>query len=277
MTLYLRSTLEKFSSTTTSSTTRLMIDEGTITLDIIDMCSPFLYTTKQYSSMRIILAEYMDTLQRILIVAEEKSSFTSSKADQLICLSNIMQALLQQMAHEQRKASKCKRQVLHFCYYQAYLLDCLDWPSLEKTYKLLCNSLPNDNDYTCPICLCLLNNPMAFDTCHHRFCRSCIDDFFSNGQPYSKSMYPIRADQQNDGLHCPVCRASVMKSQVHLDKALNGFIKTYFPVYIPWWKRAAKSSKQILSALCVAWCTSASAYQFDDSGVQSQIFIPVWY
>jgi hypothetical protein len=70
------------------------------------------------------------------------------------------------------------------------------------------------NQYTCPICLNLLERPVQIE-CKHTFCSSCLDELLENNP--------------KGQLKCPMCRKVNNKISYSVNKTVENYIKTNFP------------------------------------------------
>ncbi|KAJ9064377.1 hypothetical protein DSO57_1031379 [Entomophthora muscae] len=84
--------------------------------------------------------------------------------------------------------------------------------TLQSWWDLINNTIPNIDDFLCPICLDIVWKPTRLD-CGHVFCHWCC----------------LQA-QLRANTHCPVCRSpESMNSAQTTDLALSNHLKTYFP------------------------------------------------
>ncbi|TPX69959.1 hypothetical protein SpCBS45565_g02077 [Spizellomyces sp. 'palustris'] len=88
--------------------------------------------------------------------------------------------------------------------------------------ELVSSLVPDMEDYQCSICLSVMYKPVFLSSCKHRFCRECLHQHerFSAFWAY---MYWI-------DVQCPMCRGSYALRSKTPDKAMDNFIKLYFPV-----------------------------------------------
>lgn len=100
--------------------------------------------------------------------------------------------------------------------------------TLQNWWDLVTNTLPNIEDYLCPICLDIVWKPMRLG-CGHVFCHWCC----VRSQLMAKT-------------HCPVCRApgSIGSASQCKDLALANHLKTYFPTEVR--KRQKEQDKEIM-------------------------------
>ncbi|KAI9809636.1 MAG: hypothetical protein M1825_000068 [Sarcosagium campestre] len=75
------------------------------------------------------------------------------------------------------------------------------------------STVPQLNDYLCPICFSISYKPVRLK-CHHVFCIRCMVTM-----------------QRSREQHCPLCRGDVVleADSANLDPALMNFLKNYFP------------------------------------------------
>ncbi|ORX48040.1 hypothetical protein DM01DRAFT_1135034 [Hesseltinella vesiculosa] len=167
-----------------------------------------------------------------------------------------------------------------FCTLQSYLLSRYQWPLLKATKALLLQAMPQEEDYGCPICLSLLEKPMTFQSCRHRFCGRCTEKLFAShlgGVINNSSSLSITS--ADHGLPCPICRDSVEKEDVVLDQSLANFLKAYFPPCLPWWKKLLKLGKRVLQAILKALSASTMYYPdyADEDDIHRHAVLMVMY
>ncbi|SCN43124.1 RING zinc finger protein, putative [Plasmodium ovale] len=76
------------------------------------------------------------------------------------------------------------------------------------------NSPVTSEKYICPICLCLMHDPITLNSCFHSFCWKCL----------------ATAIQQFSIDNCPLCRTKIAydKNTFKVDGILNHFLKKHF-------------------------------------------------
>ncbi|KJP86542.1 hypothetical protein AK88_03833 [Plasmodium fragile] len=84
----------------------------------------------------------------------------------------------------------------------------------DEFMQQLCNSGVTSEKYTCPICLCLIHDPVTLNSCFHSFCWNCLATAIQN--------YSID--------NCPSCRTKIVyeKDSFKVDGILSQFLKKHF-------------------------------------------------
>lgn len=133
------------------------------------------------------------------------------------------------------------------------------YQELESNFRSMLNSsTPDREDFTCAVCLSILNEPTTLSGCHHTFCRSCIQHMFcafchkNREKTFNRIsenlgsllMKPLPAVYctchiidsttgevvlKNAERACPLCRTAFKPNQCTTDVALDKFISLYFP------------------------------------------------
>ncbi|GAW79510.1 RING zinc finger protein [Plasmodium gonderi] len=85
----------------------------------------------------------------------------------------------------------------------------------DEFMEHLCKCPISFENYICPICLCLINDPVTLNTCFHSFCWKCLATAI---QKYSMDK-------------CPSCRTKIVydKDTFKIDGILCRFLKKHFP------------------------------------------------
>ncbi|CAO3606967.1 unnamed protein product [Cunninghamella blakesleeana] len=215
----------------------LLNDEQIMLETIISMCSPFHYTSKQYYQIRQLLIDYCDELNKVLEEVLVTEYIPDHEATNCILLHKILKKLIHAFKRSQKYKKVNKKYIKGFCEHQKYLIETKNWQFLNQTQKLLYQCLPQVNEYSCPICLNILKNPVSLDVCQHKYCKQCIDEM----------IYKEEGDYRH--INCPICRCKNKISKIKEDPALNNFIHRYFPIYIPWWSRLYQYLKSFFEYL----------------------------
>ncbi|KAG0178800.1 hypothetical protein DFQ29_003012 [Apophysomyces sp. BC1021] len=202
------------------------------------MCSPFLHSQRHYCQLREFLTLYIDGLERL----RSECDNMEKTMDQFRVLMTMVVSTRQNYHHLRyrhprrravtqhrwlsrwRRRETSKRMIASFCDYQVYFIEtaivCIGrggfvqkqlLQTLQELQLILQTSLPQVDDYACPICLGLFYKPVTLQPCNHSLCQDCFETL---GKHNSKSC-------------CPVCRATI--AAVHPDQALTNLIKLYFP------------------------------------------------
>ncbi|RUP52474.1 hypothetical protein BC936DRAFT_144041, partial [Jimgerdemannia flammicorona] len=101
---------------------------------------------------------------------------------------------------------------------------------LMEIKKVLTDSTPALEDFTCAICLSLYYEPTLLPSCHHRFCRTCIEQLpIYDPKTSSTPILPLLLDSADPQKSCPLCRTPFHPSSCVEDTALINFLKLYFP------------------------------------------------
>ncbi|RUS31805.1 hypothetical protein BC938DRAFT_477025 [Jimgerdemannia flammicorona] len=96
--------------------------------------------------------------------------------------------------------------------------------------QVLTDSTPALEDFTCAICLSLYYEPTLLPSCHHRFCRTCIEQLpIYDPKTSSTPILPLLLDSADPQKSCPLCRTPFHPSSCVEDTALINFLKLYFP------------------------------------------------
>ncbi|EUD66814.1 hypothetical protein C922_02799 [Plasmodium inui San Antonio 1] len=84
----------------------------------------------------------------------------------------------------------------------------------DEFIRQLCNSPVTSEKYTCPICLCLIHDPVTLNSCFHSFCWNCLATAI---QKYSIDK-------------CPSCRTKIVydRDSFKIDGILGQFLKKHF-------------------------------------------------
>ncbi|CAA9986754.1 RING zinc finger protein, putative [Plasmodium knowlesi strain H] len=84
----------------------------------------------------------------------------------------------------------------------------------DEFMEQLCNSGVRSEKYTCPICLCLIHDPVTLNSCFHSFCWNCLATAIQN--------YSIDK--------CPSCRTKIVydRDSFKIDGILSQFLKKHF-------------------------------------------------
>ncbi|ANQ06466.1 Uncharacterized protein PCOAH_00008770 [Plasmodium coatneyi] len=84
----------------------------------------------------------------------------------------------------------------------------------DEFMQQLCNSPLTSEKYTCPICLCLIHDPVTLNSCFHSFCWNCLATAIQN--------YSID--------NCPSCRTKIVydRDSFKIDGILSQFLKKHF-------------------------------------------------
>lgn len=133
------------------------------------------------------------------------------------------------------------------------------YQALEANFKkVLKSNSPKREDFTCAVCLSILHEPTTLESCHHTFCRSCVQHMYC-GHCHRYRTKTINRISENLFLllkpspavyctcqsidsvtgeltvrnqresFCPLCRTAFKPEQCTVDIALEKFISLYFP------------------------------------------------
>ncbi|KAG2205638.1 hypothetical protein INT47_007994 [Mucor saturninus] len=150
-------------------------------------------------------------------------------------------------------------QVMKMRWDQRYNMQLQPYQLLETKFKsILKSSTPDIEDFTCAVCLSILHEPTTLETCHHTFCRSCVQHLYCGHchRHRAKTMNRISENlllllkptpavyctcQTIDSITgelslknqhesaCPLCRTAFKPGQCNIDVELEKFISLYFP------------------------------------------------
>ncbi|CAO3650162.1 unnamed protein product [Cunninghamella echinulata] len=256
----LASTIEEF--TEKNDQLILLNDERIMLETIISMCSPFHYTPKQYQRIRKLLLDYSDQLNQIIQVVLINNKIPDHEASHCISLHKILKKLIHAFKQSQKYKKINKKYIKGFCEHQKYLIETKNWQFLNQTQKILDQCLPQVHDYSCPICLNLLTNPVSLSVCQHKYCKECMDEMIMKEENYHH-------------LSCPICRTINKIGKIKEDPALNNLIQSYFPNPIPWWVRFFQYIKQFVHSLFQP--TTCYPHYIYDSYGQTQPYFFIFY
>ncbi|KAF7721850.1 hypothetical protein EC973_004058 [Apophysomyces ossiformis] len=193
---------------------------------------------KRYIQLRKFLLLYVEGLAQLLDLCDEPERIKEQFHGLLAMVTGMRQSychhrfyyLGHRVVAQYRWLSGWRRHwestqmITNFCNRQIYFIEtasiCINhgeftqkqiFQTLRELQVTLRTSLPQSEDYCCPICLTLLYKPATLEPCHHSLCHDCFD----------------LLEKHDSKPSCPVCRTVV--TAVRPDQALTNLIELYFP------------------------------------------------